>query len=314
MLAASRSGCGRCGAAWPRERCGRCSLKCRWYSVTSRRPRERFEDEDPVQQLPRRLPRNRSRMPAFAWGHPYRRGSGSACQPSSKSCRGTGTTRRRRPRSITRLRACWASHSPVGCAARRGSALGIYSHARRRRDRASDMKGLRTEQVTGEDPAGLRLQELAPRSDRTAAAPGPSPAAVRIRPHRRGPNRIAQARPLAMDTPISPRFSLAKPHDQTRRPAATGGRPGRGASWWSTGGSPPPMPTENGLRRDQHPDTAWPGEDGGPTQGRPQSTHDNRGLHLRRRSTIWVPQHQDLGILRRLRTEPAAPSSPPAGT
>lgn len=121
--------------------------------------------------------------------------------------------------------------------------------------------GVHVEQVAGEDRVRLRLQELCP------GRPGPSRRRVQAScgqdpPYRRGPYPVAEPRQLPVCAPIAPGRIL---HRQPNRQGTRPGRDWRSARPARRGGGPPPshqppMPTQDRLRRDQHPRASSPGQ------------------------------------------------------
>ena len=157
---------------------------------------------------------------------------------------------------------------------------------------AGKRRGLHVEQVAGEDRVRLRLQELCP------GRPGPSRRRVQASrgqdpPHRRGPDPVAGPRQLSVDSPIAPdRVLRRQPHRQ-------GTQPGRDRRSARRGGSPPPS----------HQPRCQPRTVSGVTSIRARRARDHRPVrprqprppHLPAQNRQLMPQHQDLGILRRLR-------------
>jgi hypothetical protein len=163
--------------------------------------------------------------------------------------------------------------------------------------------GLQVEEVAGDDPIGLCLEELLPGRSRSARRRVQA-VCLQDRPHRRGADLVAQARQLAVDPAVPPGGVLYRqPLHQglhSRRDRRTTRTP-------SSGGGPSlrdqsTMPAQYRPGRHQQPDLPrrWQPKrerrDHDPVRPRqPRPT----GLPTQHRQL--VPQQQDLGILRRLR-------------
>jgi hypothetical protein len=134
----------------------------------------------------------------------------------------------RSSRPMSRLRACWPTPSPTGCAVTPSTwtlrvAVSITNSTYRRcRNTVSTVK-----QVHRQHTLGLAAEELVPGQGRPLGC-RVNPGALQHRPHGAGPNRVLEATQLTVDAAIAPGRVLAgQPQHQARISAATPGRPRR---------------------------------------------------------------------------------------
>ena len=160
------------------------------------------------------------------------------------------------------------------------------------------------EQVARHDALGLGGQELLP--GRTRSARGRiQPFGLQDRPHRRGPDPVAEPGQLAVDAPVAPVGVL---RGQAFHQCPQTGRGRRATRWPIRRGGPPPgdqtsMPTQDCPRRDEH---AEPPGGRQPQRerrdDRPVRPCQPRPSHLAMQHRELMAQDEDLGVLRRVRT------------
>jgi hypothetical protein len=128
---------------------------------------------------------------------------------------------------MSRLRACWVTHAPVGVGCHpedvdlAGCKLDHEQHVQ-----ALEQDRVDVEEVDGQDPFGLRGEELPPRQTRAVwRRVGARP--VEEQPDSACRNRVPKPRELTMDAPVPHvGFSVAIRRVRRRSSDETEGRPG----------------------------------------------------------------------------------------
>jgi hypothetical protein len=114
----------------------------------------------------------------------------------------------RSPRFISRFRAAWVVHAPVGCAVTPGQMCPAGTVLDRdQRVNPPETRGVHVHEIHGEDGLGLCGEELAPGRTRPARC-GIDASVMHDLPHGRGGDAMAEPAQLALHPPMSPRGVL----------------------------------------------------------------------------------------------------------